>query len=612
MEFLAHRLREDNEIEGFKFNGISHLLEIYADDLTVFLTPKAKSFKKIVEILESFHKISGLKISVSKTKAVWFGSNYNSNYKLCPELELNWVKNFKLLGLNFDNNLESMESNFSDKLREIEKMLACWLYRYITPYGKITIIKSLALSKLSHVALIIPNPSKQMFKRIERVLFKFLWNNKSEKVSREHAKLPEKLGGLNFPDIESFWLSFKFSWFRRLLNTSAFWPKILMESLSSIQNQQFNPSQLLQLGPSLLHSMSKKITNKFWQQVLISAQKVAEGAIFTFPEKIGYSSFWYNPHIRRNNKVVTPANFPLISNSVSTLSDFFYPNTNLVMDRDDFCDKYSLAVSENDYIEIKYIISLALQKLKLPPDRVLQAVRPYKPLLVDITLATKKGCSYYYKIIRKGKNISNNMSAREQKWHIELDKTFSIYFWENARKLCASINFENPLKWLQFQVLRNSLQTNVITSHFIPNVNPECNFCLLSPELVSHIYWHCIKVSQFLKDICAFICNLGLDFNPRQEQFLFGFLNESYDTPRNYLVLWLKKFIWNCKFVGNLSVVGFKTFLAFKLRDLKNMYILKKKSASFAVWSNLLITLEPDNQEEGHVLQVPDLLLQAA
>ena len=185
-------------------------------------------------------------------------------------------------------------------------------------------------------------------------------------------------------------------------------------------------------------------------------------------------------------------------------------------------------------------------------------------------------------------------------------------FWEKARKLCASINFENPLKWLQFQVLRNSLQTNVITSHFIPNVNPECNFCLLSPELVSHIYWHCIKVNKFLKDICAFICNLGLDFNPRQEQFLFGFLNESYDTPRNYLVLWLKKFIWNCKFVGNLSVVGFKTFLAFKLRDLKNMYILKKKSASFAVWSNLLITLEPDNQEEGHVLQVPDLLLQAA
>ena len=64
--------------------------------------------------------------------------------------------------------------------------------------------------------------------------------------------------------------------------------------------------------------------------------------------------------------------------------------------------------------------------------------------------------------MRNGKNLSNNMGIREQKWHVELGKTFSVYFWEKARKLCASINFENPLKWLQFQVLRNSLKTNAL------------------------------------------------------------------------------------------------------------------------------------------------------
>ena len=82
IEFLAHRLCNDTDIEGFNFEGFSHLLEIYADDLTVFLTPSAKSLRKIVEILESFHKLSGLKISVTKTKAIWFGSNANSNNKL--------------------------------------------------------------------------------------------------------------------------------------------------------------------------------------------------------------------------------------------------------------------------------------------------------------------------------------------------------------------------------------------------------------------------------------------------------------------------------------------------------------------------------------------------
>ena len=201
--------------------------------------------------------LSGLKISVSKTKAVWFGSNYNTGLKLCPDLNLEWVKTFTLLGIKFDNNLERMESNFTVKLEIIEKLLANWLYRYITPYGKITIIKTLALSKLCHVALVIPNPTKQMFKQIENIFFKFLWNNKSEKVSREDSKLPEHYGGLNMPDIEKFWLSFKFSWCRRLLTTTSFWPNILLKEISRAQNQSLSTTQLLQLGPSLLLNISK-------------------------------------------------------------------------------------------------------------------------------------------------------------------------------------------------------------------------------------------------------------------------------------------------------------------------------------------------------------------
>ena len=52
-------------------------------------------------------------------------------------------------------------------MEEITKILASWLFRYLTPYGKVMIIKTLALSKLGHVALVIPNPTKQMLKQIE-------------------------------------------------------------------------------------------------------------------------------------------------------------------------------------------------------------------------------------------------------------------------------------------------------------------------------------------------------------------------------------------------------------------------------------------------------------
>ena len=123
-------------------------------------------------ILEDFHRLSGLKISVSKSTAVWFGKNWDSPSRLCEDLEMKWSRRFKLLGITFDNNLEEMELNFESKILGIEKLLSNWAYRYLTPFGKVTIIKALALSKCSHMALAIPNSNKSMIKRLNTILYK--------------------------------------------------------------------------------------------------------------------------------------------------------------------------------------------------------------------------------------------------------------------------------------------------------------------------------------------------------------------------------------------------------------------------------------------------------
>ena len=92
--------------------------------MTIFLRPDSDNLRTVVEILVSFYNLSGLKISVSKTKAIWFGANHNSSTKLCPDIDLVWVKTFTLLGINFDNNLDTMKENFWDKIENIEKRLA--------------------------------------------------------------------------------------------------------------------------------------------------------------------------------------------------------------------------------------------------------------------------------------------------------------------------------------------------------------------------------------------------------------------------------------------------------------------------------------------------------
>ena len=613
IEILAHRLRTDPKVERFSVQEISHLLEIYADDLTLFLNPNSENLRNVIQILDSFRLISGLKISVTKTKAIWFGKDHNSTLRLCPDLNLKWVKEFTLLGINFDNNLSKMESNFEEKISKIEKLLSHWSYRYLTPFGKITIIKSLALSKLSHIALVIPDPSKQMFKKLESILFKFLWCNKSEKVSREDCKLPEKLGGLGMPDVEKFWLAFKFSWLRRLLTSESYWPQIILKQISIIHGSKVTASQLLQFGPSYLCKLGKKLKNKFWSQTLTSTVQVSEGEAFCNPERLMFSSFWHNPLIRRNNKIIRYEDFPELKNVITTLSDFYYPSTNQIMAFDAFQNRYRTNLTNIKYIDIRYVISTALQKLNLPPSRLNCADYPQKPTLIHVALATNKGCSYYYKILTKKQGLKNKISVRENKWHEELQSRFSIIFWHNARKLYASISCNNNFKWLQFQIVRNSLQTNFIVSHFINDVSPLCKYCLNLPEKVSHLFWSCNCVSVFLQEVFQYICSTGLAYIPTRNEFIFGNYKFSTESPQNYLSLIIKKYIWKTKFktpTPILTINGLKNYLKMCLEELKTIYIVREKASSFDEWLILYFDLcASDIQNAGNSLQAPVLNL---
>ena len=121
-----------------------------------------------------------------------------NHINLCPDLQLDWSSSFTLLGIDFQNNLENMSNNFDKKIYVIKKLLNSWINRTLTVYGKITVIKTLALPKLSHLALVIPELEKGKLRELENLFFKFLWGGKPDKVSRGHVKLPEQAGGLGY------------------------------------------------------------------------------------------------------------------------------------------------------------------------------------------------------------------------------------------------------------------------------------------------------------------------------------------------------------------------------------------------------------------------------
>ena len=71
-----------------------------------------------------------------------------------------------------------IDINYSKAYREIKNVLIQWSKRKLTPYGKITIIKNLAMAKINHYIMSLPNPSYHFLKDLNRLFYNFVWNNK--------------------------------------------------------------------------------------------------------------------------------------------------------------------------------------------------------------------------------------------------------------------------------------------------------------------------------------------------------------------------------------------------------------------------------------------------
>ena len=590
VEILAHKLRTEKNIDSFKIGNNSHALELYADDCSIFLQPESKNLRNAVQILKQFYSLSGLKISISKTKAIWFGVGYNRAEILCPDLRLDWDTDFRLLGVDFDGNLDKMDRNLDSKIDEIKKVLNCWIYRSLTIYGKMVVIKTMPLSKLSHVELIITCLSASKIKEIENILFRFIWGNKPDKVSRIHAKLPEKMGGLGMIDIKDFWLSFRFSWFRRLITTDAFWPNILCSSISKITGNSVDVNAILDMGPTKITAIGKKLKNKFWKEVFSAVIPILDGAMFSHPTKILSASFWNNPLFIRN-RPIKKTDFPEISEKITYLLDFFKLGTNELLTRQEIEEKFDVQISQDTYIELSYIVKTSLQKIGMRLDKLPLVQLPVQPALIAIATMTKKGCSSYYKLIRSKRNLSANIQEREAVWHTELGSVYGIQFWNKVYTLTSRIKADNRLKWLQYQVVRNSLFTNHKVNKFNPGVSPLCRNCP-SIEKISHLVWQCVQARELWDSIQNFINIQGIYHVFTLKEVLFGFLEEEMSSIKNTLIVFTKGYIWKTKHENSpLLFTSWKKYLKIKLEDLRAAFEYLNELQSFDQWSNVYALL---------------------
>ena len=140
----------------------------------------------------------------------------NSVTKLCPELDLSWEENsFNLLGVTFSKNLnEITDLNYTQKIKEIYLLFQTYSKRILTPIGKIVVIKTLALPKINHLIMSLPNPNGHTITPLQNLCYTFLWNSGPD-ILKGNVLRNRIIKGA-----ENFMVSLKVTWIRRMITTS--------------------------------------------------------------------------------------------------------------------------------------------------------------------------------------------------------------------------------------------------------------------------------------------------------------------------------------------------------------------------------------------------------
>merc|ERR1712240_66749 len=222
-EIMSLMFRKHGNIKGITLKEEETLLSLFADDTSIFLDGSENSFQNTFNVLDAFSSMSGLKVNNDKTQIVWIGSSINCGIKYMTDRNFVWDPGtFQNLGISFTVDINDIiENNFSDKIEEIKRELCKWKKRNLTPIGKITLIKTLVMAKLTYLLINLPDPPATFLQEIDNLLTRFLWGGKINKIKKSTTYKSYDKGGLKMYNIYSSLAAFKISWLKRLESRNA-------------------------------------------------------------------------------------------------------------------------------------------------------------------------------------------------------------------------------------------------------------------------------------------------------------------------------------------------------------------------------------------------------
>ena len=68
--------------------------------------------------------------------------------------------------------------NYNEKIAEIKSQITSGLKRYLNVLGRVTVVRSLLISKLNYLNMSLPYPSGNVLREIHALFYSFVWEGK--------------------------------------------------------------------------------------------------------------------------------------------------------------------------------------------------------------------------------------------------------------------------------------------------------------------------------------------------------------------------------------------------------------------------------------------------
>uniref|UniRef100_A0AAQ5ZBJ0 Reverse transcriptase domain-containing protein n=1 Tax=Amphiprion ocellaris TaxID=80972 RepID=A0AAQ5ZBJ0_AMPOC len=507
IEPLATAVRQNTDIKGICALESEHKINLYADDILLYLQEPKTSVKEVFNLITTFSRLSDYSVNWSKsiilplTENSWKPAAQNSHYSF-P------TGNIRYLGINISSKLsELVHLNFTPLLDKVCDDLRRWNNLPISLLGRIATVKMKILPKINYLFSMIPfKPTSKWFQSLDSAIGKFYSKNKKAKISLTTLQKNKSEGGLEAPNFMYYYLFNQIQYLTKWIHPHEEYNSWL--ELEQLDCNQIKISDLPFISSALKHHscfknpMIASTLSAWWKALEITGSQLKPSIL---------SPIWHNPDFA-NNKIalyfstwaergVTHLHHLLDDNTFRTYINLFQTfeirNGNFLQ-----------------YLQVKKTITSRIPSLQTTLQPTDLQPPEFVDYIVKLSPRNKKNLSKIYSLLSK----THSIHLPTQKWEKDVSKSFDSDFWtqicENTFKMTKNTN----LQLIQFKVLHRTHITQYKLYKMGFSRSDTCTQCTQNmTDTYFHALWLCTPVYQFWVTITQKLSNIldcGIPHSP--------------------------------------------------------------------------------------------------